>query len=64
MKSAVHAREPSYGGVTGFVGHERDVSYGGVEDLEPEMFTKDAPKAGGGPSHARDLSYGGIRSMF
>jgi len=64
MKSAVHAREPSYGGVTGFIGgHERDVSYGGVEDLEPEMFSKDS-KPSGGPSHARDLSYGGIRSMF
>jgi len=62
MKSAVHAREPSYGGVTGFVGHERDVSYGGVEDLEPEMFTKENKPSG--PTHARDLSYGGIRSMF
>jgi len=58
MARAMHAREPSYGGVVGWevTGHAREVSYGGVGDLEEQPHQS--------RRHARDMSYGGIRTLF
>jgi len=73
MTREAHAREPSYGGVSGFVvsgagdSHGRNVSYGGVGDMGGTNFVvaqQPAQPVGGGGSHTREMSYGGIRTMF
>jgi len=69
MNRAVHARDPSYGGVPGLFadGHGRNVSYGGVADLGGMNFViaqQPPVQPGGGGAHSREMSYGGVRTMF
>merc|ERR1719233_81357 len=68
MARAAHAREPSYGGISGFFGdgHSRNVSYGGVGDMGGMnfVFAKQPAAQPGGGTHSREMSYGGIRTMF
>merc|ERR1719233_2174908 len=68
MARAAHAREPSYGGISGLFndGHSRNVSYGGVGDMGGMNFViaKQPAAQSGGRTHSREMSYGGIRTMF
>jgi len=67
MTKAVHAREPSYGGVSGLVAgdsHTRNVSYGGVGNIGSTNYTEWQGAQPTSGRHSREMSYGGLRTMF